>query len=175
SLFSLVLGIKFRLFLNFQFDLLTSLIDFAWRITPILIIFYFLLTGSQNMIKRKFNSHSRTLNYTKKNQYASKNIILGYLVFLHILIVLGIIITTGSGLFIGFITFWLIAMEIILGFVAASEISILTSMSTLQAKGLPVTESTLIQQRLKDEELAIRYPWIINLLLNTIIFLIFSF
>jgi len=59
--------------------------------------------------------------------------------------------------------------EIVIGFAAAGSTNILTSMSTLQAQGQPVTEKTIIQQRIKEEDQSFRKPWLLLLLINTIL------
>ncbi|MFX0086668.1 MAG: hypothetical protein ACFFAU_13435 [Candidatus Hodarchaeota archaeon] len=64
---------------------------------------------------------------------------------------------------------WLTMSEIVIGFAAAGSTNILTSMSTLQARGEPVTEKTIIQQRIKEENQSFRKPWLILLLINTIL------
>ncbi|MHA2305534.1 MAG: hypothetical protein ACXACU_09090 [Candidatus Hodarchaeales archaeon] len=113
--------------------------------------------------------------YKKPNPPQKKKLFFFYLIFLTIIILLSIMTNdlTFNHDSIEFIGAWLLISEILLGFTAAGSTSILTSMSTLQATGKPVTEKTIIQQRIKEENQSFRIPWLILLLVNTI-FLILS-
>jgi hypothetical protein len=111
----------------------------------------------------------------KPNPPQTKNLFSFYLIFLTIIIILSIMTNdfTFNHDSIEFIGIWLLISEILLGFAAAGSTSILTSMSTLQATGKPLTEKTIIQQRIKEENQSFRIPWLILLLVNTV-FLILS-
>lgn len=101
----------------------------------------------------------------------TKKIIFGYFISAFLIGIFGFI-CYGLALIpnlVGFIGVWFLIMEIIIGLATASEMNILTTMSTIQARGEPLNEKSIIQQRLKDEKLAFRKPWALIFIFNTLL------
>jgi hypothetical protein len=104
----------------------------------------------------------------------TKKIILGYcalicLIGLFSFIIYGLALIPDLN---GFIGVWLTWFEIIIGFATASEMNILTTMSTIKARGEPLNEKSIIQQRLRDEQLAFRKPWVVVFILNSLLLIL---
>jgi hypothetical protein len=100
-----------------------------------------------------------------------KNLLSYYFIFLAIVCIFSFIISEFSFNMdsLNSVGALLTMLEIVIGFAAAGSTNILTSMSTLQARGEPVTEKTVIQQRIKEENQSFRKPWLLLLLINTIL------
>ena len=108
---------------------------------------------------------------TKPRSPLAKKLLVYYIIFLVIVSLISFITSEFSINIdsLNSVGAWLTMSEIVIGFAAAGSTNILTSMSTLQAQGQPVTEKTIIQQRIKEEDQSFRKPWLLLLLINTIL------
>jgi len=137
----------------------------------LMVFFVIYIVVMSLFVLRRYFSH----NKDKTSELGdTKKIIRGYFLVLITTTLLGLFLSADLNLAINFLGAWLFVFEIVLGMAAASKMHILTSMSTIKAKGLPVNESTIIQQRLRDEEETVRSPWLITFAINTVLLFVIS-